>query len=89
MTRADLTDTSVETYSITRLLEVIGEAAKSVTQDLRDRYPAIPWREVARLRDRLIHGYFDVDLDILWDIVENDPPVFITDLADIIVAEGF
>ena len=50
-------------------LEVIGEAAKHVPEELRERAPAIEWRKIAGLRDLIAHAYFEVDLDIIWDVV--------------------
>jgi uncharacterized protein with HEPN domain len=57
-----------------RSIEVIGEAVKKVPDDLRQKYPLIEWRALAGMRDRLIHGYFGVDYDIVWDVVVNKIP---------------
>jgi len=57
--------------AVLRNLEVLGEAAKQVPESVRGEAPDIDWRKVAGLRDILIHGYFLVDLDIVWDIVTN------------------
>ncbi len=54
-----------------RSLEVIGEAVKQLPNDLRQKYPAIEWRAMAGMRDQLIHNYFGVDFDIVWDVVAN------------------
>jgi len=54
-----------------RSLEVIGEAVKNVPQDLLDAHSQIPWRSIARMRDKLIHHYFGVDLDVVWESATN------------------
>ena len=74
--------------ALVRLLEVIGEAASAVTEDIRKRAPQIPWKETAWTRNRLVHGYFDVDLDIVWEIVTADLPPLITALERLVSQEG-
>ncbi len=80
-TRPDLDADRVLSLALVRLLEIVGEAAANVSPEARTRHPAIPWSEVVGLRNRLIHGYDSVDLDILWRIVESDLPVLVRDLA--------
>ncbi len=62
-------------YAVFRCLEVIGEAAKNVPTAVRDRYPASPWKDMAGMRDRLIHFYFGVSFDKVWRAVRDDIPV--------------
>ncbi len=70
--------------AVVRLLEIVGEAAKNVSNEVRNSHPEIPWKEIAGTRDRLIHGYFDVDLDIIGRIVTKDLPDLIIHLETII-----
>jgi len=57
-----------------RSLEVIGEAAKKVPEGFREQYPTVEWRAMAGMRDRLIHAYFGVDLNIIWQTITQDLP---------------
>jgi uncharacterized protein with HEPN domain len=61
--------------AVVRNLEIIGEAAKKVPEDIRLLHPSVDWKKIAGLRDILIHEYFGVDVEIVWDIVENKLPV--------------
>ena len=61
-------------YAVTRALEIIGEACKRVPEEIREQYPAIPWRAMAGMRDRLIHGYNNVNLTLVWETVYTQIP---------------
>ena len=60
--------------AVIRRLEIIGEAAKNVPEDIRARYPAIPWKDIAGMRDVLIHEYFGVNLKRVWDVIKTHLP---------------
>ncbi len=61
--------------AVIRQLEIVGEAVKRLSAELTTAHPDVPWRQIAGARDRLIHGYFTVDLDAVWAMVERDLPV--------------
>lgn len=61
-------------YAVIRALEIIGEATKKVPQNIKQRYPKVPWREMAGIRDKLIHDYFGVNLEVIWRTVQEDLP---------------
>lgn len=61
-------------YAVVRCIEIIGEASKNVPEEFRRKYPGIPWKEMAGMRDKVIHFYFGVDLKKVWLVVERDIP---------------
>jgi uncharacterized protein with HEPN domain len=71
-----------------RSIEIIGEASKKVSTDLKNRYPKINWKAIAGMRDRLIHDYFGVDYEIVWDVVQNKIPALREDILEILEREG-
>ena len=71
------------------LLEIIGEAAVGVSSEFREKYPQIPWSSIVGMRNRLIHGYYDINLEIVWKTVKKDIPPLKAELEKIIEHEGF
>ena len=79
-TRTDLDVDQMLTLALVKLVEIIGEAAKQISSATRDQHPTVPWSAAARMRDRLVHHYFDIDLDVLWATVRDDLPALTTAL---------
>ena len=69
--------------AVIRNFEIIGEATKKLSADLRDRYPSVAWKQIAGLRDVIAHGYFHVDYEIIWGIITHTVPGFKTAIAKI------
>ena len=82
--RPDLDTDRILNLALVRLMEVVAEAATRIPEEFRLRHTEVPWRDVADLRNRLIHGYDAVNFDILWTILQNDFPTLITQLETIL-----
>ena len=74
--RTELETNRMLVYALVRALEIVGEAASKISADGRAEFPELPWPDMIGMRNRLVHAYFDVDIDTLWDTVADDvPPV--------------
>jgi len=71
-----------------RSIEIIGEATKNIPDNFKQKYSHIDWRPMARMRDKLIHDYFGVDYDIVWDVVVNEIPELKQEIEKILLAES-
>jgi uncharacterized protein with HEPN domain len=60
--------------AVVRNLEVVGEAARQMPEDFISRFPNVPWRQIAGLRNRIVHDYFGLDLEIIWQVIQHDLP---------------
>jgi len=84
LTIEDFAKNTEKQDSVARRLEIIGEAAKGLPQELRDRYPEVRWRDVTGARDVLVHEYFRIDLDLAWGMVKKDIPELATQVKRIL-----
>lgn len=84
LTYNDFIQNEKDKRAFSRSLEIIGEAIKNLPKDLRKKYDHIDWKSAAGLRDRLIHGYFNVDYEIIWDVIKNEIPLLKQQIETII-----
>ncbi|MBW8039077.1 MAG: DUF86 domain-containing protein [Planctomycetes bacterium] len=82
--RTDLDTDRKLNLSLVRLLEIIGEAARGISEDFRQNHPDLPWNKMVGMRDRLIHGYFDVNLDVVWETITEDLPDLVAQLEKMV-----
>lgn len=82
--RFDLDTDRMLVLSLVKELEIIGEAAGKVSAEIRSQYGAIPWQDIGGMRNRLIHAYFDIDLDVVWTTVTKDLPLLKTELERVL-----
>jgi len=74
--------------AVVRSLEIIGEAVKNVPESFRKKYPLVEWKEIAGMRDKLVHHYFGVNLENVWKVVKEDIPVLKRKIKKILKEEG-
>jgi uncharacterized protein with HEPN domain len=85
--REHLEDDRMLVLALIKDLEIVGEAANKVTNETRTLLPSIPWNDIIGMRNHLIHGYFDVDLDLVWDTLTKDLPTLLSQLEQALKAE--
>jgi len=85
--RSDLNNNRMLVLSLVKDIEIIGEAAGKVSSETRNKSSGIPWLDIIDMRNHLIHAYFDVDLNIVWDTVTKDIPPLIEALEKILSSE--
>jgi uncharacterized protein with HEPN domain len=82
--RADLEHDRMLVHALVRCIEIIGEAASRTSAECRTEIATIPWIDIVGMRNRLIHAYFDINLDLVWDTVQDDLPPLIAELEKIV-----
>ncbi|HLC91333.1 MAG TPA: DUF86 domain-containing protein [Candidatus Nanoarchaeia archaeon] len=83
--KQDFTSSRKTQDAVIRNIEIIGEAAKNVSPQFQKSHPELPWKEMIRTRDKLIHGYFGVDLEIVWDVITHELPALEKVIEEIVV----
>ncbi len=86
--RADLDRDPMLKLALVKLVEIVGEAADQLTDIGRDEIPHIPWPDIIGMRHRLVHAYFDINLDILWETVRHDLPPLTSELEKLLKREA-
>ena len=85
--RADLERDRIWALGLVKCVEIVGEAAARIGPDLQGRHPQVPWAQIVAMRNRLVHAYFDIDLDQVWKAVTEDLPGLAAELEKVIAAE--
>lgn len=86
-TRADYDADEVLRMGLTHFVQVIGEAARKVSEEFQAAHPEIPWRQIIGMRHRIVHDYMSVDEDVLWEVVKSDLPALLPQLEKITPGE--
>lgn len=69
-------------YAVIRAIEIIGEASQKIPPEIREKHPEIPWREISTMRNKLVHEYFGVNLQVVWQTIHEDLPMLIPALRE-------
>jgi len=88
VSRADLGRDRMPVLSLVKCVEIVGEAASKVTPETRSLAGGLPWADIVGMRNRLIHAYFDIDLDRVWDTVIDDLPPLAAELEKVLPPDG-
>lgn len=80
-------DDAKTSYAVIRAFEIIGEATKEISNEVKDKYTDLPWKEMAGMRDKLIHAYFGVNLEVVWKTIQQDIPLLKTLIQKVINEE--
>lgn len=86
-TRKNLTSDQILTLALVKDIKIVGEAESRISADCKANYHQVPWIQMIGMRNRLTHAYFEIDLDIVWQVVTNDLPLLVPELEKIITLE--
>jgi uncharacterized protein with HEPN domain len=86
-TRADLGSDRMLVLSLVKAIEIVGEAAYQIAETTREELPAVPWADIIGMRHRLVHVYFDINLDVLWQTVQDELPTLIRLIEPLVFPE--
>lgn len=84
ITKGEFKEDDLLQDGVIRQFEILGEASKRVPDDVKEEHPEVPWSDIAGMRDKLIHGYFSVDIDVVWKTVRKDLPPLRAELESIV-----
>ena len=83
-TRESLDDDLMFAFALVKAIEIVGEAASKISKEEQENYPQIPWKSITGMRNKIVHDYFDVDYDVVWETVQERIPELITELKKIL-----
>lgn len=72
-------------FGLSKIVEIIGEAAYKITKEYKAQHPALPWRQIEGMRHILVHGYFSISPDVLWDVIVSDIPTIVPKLKHLLI----
>lgn len=87
MNRSDLENDEVRQFALVRAVEVVGEAANNITDEFKAKYSDIPWAKIVGMRHRLVHAYFEMDIDVLWSAIHEEMPPLVIRLQNILQSD--
>ncbi len=87
-TRADFERDRMRQLAVFKTIEIIGEAASRISDAFREAHPELPWRKIIGMRHRLVHGYFEIDIDLVWKTAQEDLPKLIEVIEKLVPPEG-
>ena len=86
--RADLDNDQKLLFAVVRALEIVGEAASRVSASTRATWPQVPWQPMIGMRNRMVHAYFDIDHEVVWQTVQSELPALLVVLEQVLVSKG-